>query len=137
MCTFILESDTFSKCCHWRWRGGKRYCQHRAVIKRWKAGQQSTRAGSHLMFFSRVPPKPGATHINWQQPQTAAFGHACSNHSPHLPIRSCKMPHVRAVAPPCQPGMFAYPSAESWQRFPLGRRFLFVRICTPRQKSKK
>lgn len=105
MCTFILELDTFSKCCPWRWRGGKRYCQHRAVIKWWRVRQESTRAGSRLMFFSRVPKKPGAalTPLNWQQPQMAAFGHACPNHSSHLLMRSCKVLHVCPVPPPCQP----------------------------------
>lgn len=60
MCTFILESDTFSKCCHWHWRGGRRHCQHQVVIKRWRASQQSTTAGSCLVLFSWVPPKPRA-----------------------------------------------------------------------------
>lgn len=60
MCTFILESDTFSKCCHWRWRGGKRHCQHQVVIKRWRASQQRTTADPCLMLLSWVPPKPSA-----------------------------------------------------------------------------
>lgn len=64
-----------------------------------------TRAGSHLMFFSRVPPKTGASliHIKWQHPQMAAFRNACSNHSPHLLIRSCKVSLACPVSPPCHP----------------------------------
>lgn len=68
MCTFILESDTFSKCCHWHWRGGKRHCQHQVVIKQWRASQQSTTADSCLMSLSCIPPKPrAAPALNYGQ----------------------------------------------------------------------
>lgn len=33
----------------------------------------------------------------------AIFGHACSNHAPHLLITSCKIPHACHTLPPCQP----------------------------------
>lgn len=99
MCTFILESDTFSKCCHWHWRGGRTHCQHQVVIKRWRASQQSTTAGSCLVLFSWVTKTKGCSNSYlW-----AVFGHACSNHSPHLLIASCKMPRACPMLPLCQP----------------------------------
>lgn len=114
MCTFILESDTFSKCCHWHWRGGKRHCQHQVVIKQW----------SWLLFdvtvLSTTKTKGCPSSYLW-----AVLGHACSNHFPHLFITSCKMPHACPMLHPYQPVISILCAIFLWSYGILGSLLLF------------
>lgn len=115
MCPLILESDVFSQCCHWHWRGGGRHRQHQVVIKPWRAGQQSATAGSCVMLLSWVPPKPRPALAPIYGPYLATFAQItppiCS-----LQVARCPM-HVTCCLRASQwfcPSFCAVMGAPTW-----------------------